>query len=56
MAKLAAGDLFPSVTLNDIDGVTVEFPVIFKQATGPANTLVRTRRSIAVDRRELRHG
>jgi len=32
MAKLAAGDLFPSVTLNDIDGGTVEFPAIFKQA------------------------
>jgi peroxiredoxin len=32
MAKLAAGDLFPSVALNDIDGVTVEFPDIFKQA------------------------
>jgi peroxiredoxin len=32
MAKLKTGDLFPPATLQDVDGVTVVFPAIFKQA------------------------
>ncbi|MGH7853513.1 MAG: hypothetical protein ACREP3_08715 [Candidatus Binatia bacterium] len=32
MAKLAVGDQFPAVTLQDIDGATVEFPAVFAQA------------------------
>jgi peroxiredoxin len=37
VAKLAIGDLFPSATLNDIDGVAVEFPAVFTNA--PATVL-----------------
>jgi peroxiredoxin len=33
MAKLAVGDLFPTVTLKDIGGVSVEFPAVFAQAS-----------------------
>jgi hypothetical protein len=32
MAKLAAGDQFPVATLDDIDGVAVNFPAIFANA------------------------
>ena len=32
MAKLAVGDQFPAVTLNDIEGVTVAFPAVFARA------------------------
>jgi hypothetical protein len=32
MANLAIGDLFPAVTLKDIDGVAVEFPAVFANA------------------------
>jgi hypothetical protein len=32
VAKLAIGDLFPGAALNDIDGVTVEFPAVFSHA------------------------
>ncbi|MGH7871412.1 MAG: hypothetical protein ACREQO_04235 [Candidatus Binatia bacterium] len=32
MAKLTIGDQFPAVTLKDIDGTAVEFPVIFAKA------------------------
>ena len=32
MAKLKVGETFPSATLQDIDGVTVHFPAIFKAA------------------------
>jgi peroxiredoxin len=32
MAKLTVGDIFPSATLKDIDGVTVDFPPVFKNA------------------------
>ena len=37
MAKLTVGDQFPTATLNDIDGVTVDFPAVFK--TAPATVL-----------------
>jgi len=32
MAKLRVGDHFPTVKLQDIAGVTVEFPAAFAQA------------------------
>jgi peroxiredoxin len=32
MAKLTVGEQFPSASLKDIDGVTVDFPAIFKNA------------------------
>jgi peroxiredoxin len=32
MAKLTVGDIFPSAALKDIDGVTVDFPAVFKNA------------------------
>jgi len=32
MAKLKVGDHFPSVTLQDLDGETVEIPAVFSQA------------------------
>jgi peroxiredoxin len=32
MAKLKIGDDFPAATLQDLDGATVEFPVVFSQA------------------------
>jgi len=32
MAKLSVGDQFPAATLNDIDGVSMEFPAVFAQA------------------------
>lgn len=32
MAKLKVGNIFPAVSLKDIDGATVEFPGVFKQA------------------------
>ena len=32
MAKLAIGDIFPSASLKDIDGTSVEFPAVFKNA------------------------
>jgi peroxiredoxin len=32
MAKLKLGDQFPAAVLNDIDGVTIDFPAIFKSA------------------------
>jgi peroxiredoxin len=32
MAKLKVGDQFPAVTLDDIDGASVEFPAIFAKA------------------------
>jgi peroxiredoxin len=32
MAQLKVGDHFPTASLKDIDGETVEFPTIFKQA------------------------
>ncbi|HMF52144.1 MAG TPA: hypothetical protein VK603_26030, partial [Candidatus Saccharimonadales bacterium] len=32
MAKLAVGDRFPAITLQDIHEATVEFPAVFAQA------------------------
>jgi hypothetical protein len=32
MAKLTVGDQFPAATLNDIDGLAVNFPAVFKNA------------------------
>jgi peroxiredoxin len=32
MAKLSVDDQFPAATLNDIDGVSMEFPAVFAQA------------------------
>jgi peroxiredoxin len=32
MAKLTVGDRFPAATLQDIDGATVDFPAVFKNA------------------------
>ncbi|HYT55545.1 MAG TPA: hypothetical protein VEQ38_12590 [Verrucomicrobiae bacterium] len=32
MAKLKVSDQFPRATLQDIDGVTVEFPAVFGTA------------------------
>jgi peroxiredoxin len=32
MAKLKIGDQFPSATLQDIDGETMEFPAVFGAA------------------------
>jgi hypothetical protein len=32
MAKLAVGESFPSMVLNDIDGVAINFPAIFAKA------------------------
>ena len=32
MAKLNVGDLFPTATLKDIDGATVNFPDVFAGA------------------------
>jgi len=32
MAKPKVGDHFPTVTLQDLDGETVEFPAVFSQA------------------------
>jgi len=37
MAKLTVGDRFPAAALKDVDGVTVEFPSIFK--TAPATVV-----------------
>ena len=37
MAKLTVGDRFPSASIKDIDGVTVDFPTVFKNA--PATVL-----------------
>jgi len=30
MAKLTVGDQFPAATLNDINGLAVNFPAVFK--------------------------
>lgn len=32
MAKLSVGDPFPSASIKDIDGGTVDFPAVFKSA------------------------
>jgi peroxiredoxin len=32
MGKLTVGDQFPAAMLNDIDGTTVDFPAVFKNA------------------------
>ncbi len=32
MPKIEVGDQFPSAKLQDLDGVTVEFPTVFSQA------------------------
>jgi hypothetical protein len=32
MSKLAVGDQFPTVTVDDIDDVAVDFPAIFTRA------------------------
>jgi hypothetical protein len=32
VAKPAIGDIFPSASLKDIDGTSVEFPSVFKNA------------------------
>ncbi len=32
MAKLTIGDQFPAAMLKDIDGTTVDFPAVFKNA------------------------
>jgi len=32
MAKLTVGDRFPAATLQDIDGATVDFPAVFRNA------------------------
>ena len=32
MAKLTVGDQFPAATLNDIDGLAVNFPAVLKNA------------------------
>lgn len=32
MVKLKTGDTFPAATLKDIDGATVDFPAVFKNA------------------------
>jgi peroxiredoxin len=32
MAKLTVGDRFPDAMINDIDGATVDFPAVFKNA------------------------
>ncbi len=32
MAKLNVGDIFPTATLQDSDGATVEFPAVFTNA------------------------
>jgi peroxiredoxin len=32
MAKLTVGDRFPDAMINDIDGTTVSFPAVFKNA------------------------
>jgi peroxiredoxin len=32
MAKLTVGDQFPPAKLNDIDGLAVNFPAVFKNA------------------------
>jgi peroxiredoxin len=37
MAKLTVGDQFPTATLKDIDGMTVEFPAAF--ATAPSTVI-----------------
>jgi hypothetical protein len=39
VAKLAVGDSFPSAQLQDIDGVSVDFPAIF--ANAPAHEHAR---------------
>ena len=32
MAKLRVGDLFPTASLKDVDGIVVDFPAVFKAA------------------------
>jgi hypothetical protein len=40
MAKLTVGERFPAATLQDIDGVAIDFPVVFKNA--PATVFFST--------------
>jgi len=32
MAKLTVGDQFPLASIKDIDGATIDFPAVFKNA------------------------
>ena len=55
MAKLKIGDQFPSATLKDIDGETMEFPAVF--GTAPATVIyayLSTTRSSPMQRKNRR--